>query len=116
MYGASDTTLYGGACIWNMPTMQVSIPFIFSAMASGGNWQLMHDSTFDNLWASITASPDQATQVALFQQTIEYFLDQWVCPGIVKLHQNYAVSDVVGEWTLKDQYNLYGGFAGMKKR
>jgi len=116
MYGASDTTLYGGACIWNMPTMQVSIPFIFSAMHSGGNWQLLHDSTYDALWASITTSPDQATQIANFRATVEYFLDKYVCPGIVKLYQNYAVSDDIGEWTLRFQYNIYGGFAGIKKK
>jgi len=116
MYGASDTSLYGGACIWNMPTMQVSIPFIFSAMHSQGNWQLMHDSTWDALWASITTSPDQETQVSLFQKTVKYFLNQYVCPGIVKLYSYYAVSDEVGEWTLSFQYNIYGGFAGIKKR
>lgn len=116
MYGASDTTLYGGACIWNMPTMQVSIPFIFSAMHSQGNWQLLHDSTWDALWASITTSPDQETQIESFRQTEKYFLDEYICPGIVKLYQNYAVSDEVGEWTLSFQYNIYGGFAGIKKR
>jgi len=116
MYGASDTTLYGGACIWNMPTMQVSIPFIFSAMHSQGNWQLLHDPDFDALWASITQAPNQDTQISLFRQTVEYFLDQYVCPGIVKLYTYYAVSDEVGDWTLRFQYNIYGGFAGMKKK
>jgi ABC-type transport system substrate-binding protein len=116
MYGAQEPSLYGGVCIWNMPTMQVSIPFIFSAMHSQGNWQLMHDSTWDNLWASITLAPDQATQISLFRQTVKYFLDQYICPGIVKLYSYYAVSDQVGDWTLRFQYNIYGGFAGMKKR
>ena len=69
-----------------------------------------------SLWASITTSADQETQVSLFQQTVKYFLDQYVCPGIVKLYQNYAVSDQVGEWTLRFQYNIYGGFAGIKKK
>ena len=116
MYGASDTSFYGSACIWNMPTMQVSTPFLRSAMHSEGNWRLMQDPTFDALWSSITTSPDPATQISTFRQTAEYFLDQWVCPGIVKLYQNYAVSDEVGEWTLRFQYNIYGGFAGIKKR
>jgi peptide/nickel transport system substrate-binding protein len=116
MYGAAEPSLYGAACIWNMPTMQVSIPFIFSAMGSGGNWQLLHDETWDNLWASITLAPDQDTQISLFRETVTYFLDQYICPGIVKLYSNYAVSDEVGEWTLRFQYNIYGGFAGMKKR
>jgi peptide/nickel transport system substrate-binding protein len=116
MYGASDTTLYGGACIWNMPTMQVSIPFIFSAMHSQGNWQLLHDETWDNLWASITQAPDQATQISLFRKTVEYFLDEYICPGIVKLYTYYAVSDTVGDWTLRFQYDLFGGFAGINKK
>ena len=115
MYGAGDASLYGAACIWNMPTMQVSIPFLRSALASTGNWQLLHDTTFDDLWASITLSPDYETQVGLFRDTIEYMLDRYVCPGIVKLYTNYAVSDEIGEWTLRFQYDLYGNFAGIKK-
>jgi len=116
MYGAGDPELYGAACIWNMPTMQVSIPFLFSAMHTGGNWQLMHDATWDALWASITTSADQATQIALFRETVEYFLDQYICPGVVNVYTYYAVSDDIGDWTLSFQYDLYGGFAGIKKK
>lgn len=116
MYGAGEPSLYGGACIWNMPTMQVSIPFLFSAMHTTGNWQLMHDSTWDDMWTSITTYSDQETQIATFRSTVEYFLDQYICPGIVNLYTYYAVSDEVGDWTLSFQYDLYGGFAGMKKK
>ena len=68
------------------------------------------------MWASITTYSDQETQVATFQSTVEYFLDQYICPGIVNLYTYYAVSDEIGEWTLSFQYDLYGGFAGIKKR
>jgi ABC-type transport system substrate-binding protein len=116
MYGGQEPSLYGAACIWNMPTMQVSIPFIFSAMGSGGNWQLMHDSTWDGLWSSITLASDPDEQIARFRETVEYFLDQYICPGIVKLYTYYATSDEVGEWTLRFGYGIYGAYAGMKKK
>jgi len=108
--------LVGTACIWNMPTMQVSIPFLMSAIHSTGNWRLLKDTTWDALWASITTSSDQDTQIDLFRETVEYFLDQYVGPGVVNLYTYYAVSDEIGEWTLRFQYDLFGGFAGIKKK
>jgi ABC-type transport system substrate-binding protein len=108
--------LEGTACIWNMPTMQVSVPFLMSAIHSTDNWRLMQDETWDALWASIATSPDQDTQIELFQQTVEYFLDQYVGPGVVNPYTYYAVSDEIGEWTLRFQYDLWGGFAGIKKK
>jgi peptide/nickel transport system substrate-binding protein len=116
MYGAQDPSLYGAVCSWNMPTMPVSIPFIYSAMHSAGNWQLMHDPTWDAIWASITTSPDQDTQLAKFREAVEYYQDRYMCPGVVNLYTYYAVSDQVGEWTLRYQYDIYGGFAGMIKK
>jgi ABC-type transport system substrate-binding protein len=99
-----------------MPTMQVSVPFLMSAIHSTDNWRLMQDETWDALWASIATSPDQDTQIELFQQTVEYFLDQYVGPGVVNPYTYYAVSDEIGEWTLRFQYDLWGGFAGIKKK
>lgn len=116
MYGAKEPNLYGGACIWNMPTMQVSTPFLFSAMHSTGNWQLLHDPVFDGLWASINTSPSQDMQKEFFQDTIKYFLDQYVCCGIVNLYTYYAVSGDIGDWTLRFQYDLWGGFAGINRK
>ena len=116
MYGGGDASLWGTACIWNMPTMQVSIPFLLSALVSNGNWQLLHDPEFDALWASITQVPDQATQQELFRNTVNYYLDKYVGPGICNLYTYYAVSDDIGDWTLRFQYDLWGGFAGIKKK
>ena len=116
MYGAKDASLYGAACIWNMPTMQVSIPFLLSAIHSNGNWQLLHDPTWDALWASISLSPDQDTQMKLFRQTIESLFTKYVIPGIANIYTYYAVSDDIGDWTLRFQYDLWGGFAGIKKK
>jgi peptide/nickel transport system substrate-binding protein len=116
MYGGGNESLWGSACIWNMPTMQVSVPFLMSAIHTKGNWQLLHDETWDNLWASIGQEPDQQKQAALFRQTAKYMLDKYVCIGIVNLYTHYAVSDKVGDWTLRFQYDLFGGFAGIKKK
>ena len=116
MYGGGDESLWGKACIWNMPTMQNSVPFLLSALVSFGNWQLLHDDEFDALWTSITQVADQDTQKDLFQQTVQYYLDQYVGPGICALYTYYAVSDTIGEWTLRFQYDLWGGFAGIKKK
>ena len=116
MYGAKDPSLYGAACIWNMPTMQVSVPFLFSAINSKGNWQLLHDPTWDALWGSITLDPDQNAQIALFRETIESLFSKYVIPGIANLYTYYAVSDQIGDWTLRFQYDLWGGFAGIKKK
>jgi peptide/nickel transport system substrate-binding protein len=116
MYGAKEPSLYGAACIWNMPTMQVSVPFLLSAIHSGGNWQLLHDPTWDALWASISLSPDQDTQIKLFRQTMESLFSKYVIPGIANIYTYYAVSDKIGDWTLRFQYDLWGGFAGIKKK
>jgi peptide/nickel transport system substrate-binding protein len=116
MYGAKEPSLYGAACIWNMPTMQVSVPFLLSAIHSGGNWQLLHDPTWDALWASISLSPDQDTQIKLFRQTMESLFSKYVIPGIANIYTYYAVSNDIGDWTLRFQYDLWGGFAGIKKK
>jgi peptide/nickel transport system substrate-binding protein len=116
MYGAKEPSLYGAACIWNMPTMQVSVPFLLSAIHSGGNWQLLHDPTWDALWASISLSPDQDTQIKLFRQTMESLFSKYVILGIANIYTYYAVSDKIGDWTLRFQYDLWGGFAGIKKK
>jgi peptide/nickel transport system substrate-binding protein len=108
--------LVGTACIWPMPTMQVSIPFLKSAIHSQGNWRLLKDPTWDNLWASISQSPDPDQQIELFRQTVKYMLDQYVVPGIVNLYTYYAVSDKIGDWTLRFQYDLWGNFAGIKQK
>lgn len=111
-----DPAMTGKVAIWNMPTVQLSVAFLRSAIHSEGNWQLLHDDTFDSLWASVSLSPDQDTQLDLFHQTVEYMLNQYICPGIVNLYSYYAVSDVIGDWTLRFQYDLWGGFAGIKKK
>ena len=116
MYGAKEPSLYGAACIWNMPTMQVSVPFLLSAIHTKGNWQLLHDPTFDDLWASITLEPNQDKQIALFRKTVEYMLNSYVIPGIANIYTYYAVSNIIGDWTLRFQYDLWGGFAGIKKK
>jgi peptide/nickel transport system substrate-binding protein len=116
MMYVQDPAMTGKVAIWNMPTVQLSVAFLMSAIHSQGNWQLLHDPTFDSLWVSITQSPDQATQVDLFQQTVEYMLDQYICPGIVNIYSYYAVSPVIGDWTLRFQYDLWGGFAGIKRK
>jgi ABC-type transport system substrate-binding protein len=116
MMYVQDPAMTGKVAIWNMPTMQVSGAFLWSAIHSQGNWQLLHDATFDDLWASITLSPDQDTQIALFRETVEYMLDQYICPGIVNIYTYYAVSDEIGDWTLRFQYDLWGGFAGIKRK
>jgi ABC-type transport system substrate-binding protein len=108
--------LKGTEAVWNMPTMQVSIPFLKSAIHSQGNWRLLKDPKWDALWASISAEPDPAKQVQLFRQTVEYMLDQYIVPGIVNIPQYYAVSPQIGDWTIRYSYDLWGSFAGMKKK
>ena len=107
--------LAGAVSIWNMPTTRVSIAFIESAHHSTGNWRLLMDTDWDALHASIKTAPGQDQQVDLFRQTVEYFLDEYVSPGIVYLFPYYAVSDVIGEFTLRFQYDLWGNFAGIKQ-
>lgn len=109
-------SLWGTDAIWNMPTMQVSIPFLKSAVHSKGNWRLLKDPTWDALWASISTQPDPNKQIELFRQTIKYMLDQYVVPGIVNIYAYYAVNPKIGDWTLRFQYDLWGGFAGIKKK
>ena len=58
----------------------------------------------------------QNTQIALFQETIEYMLDQYVCPGVVNLYTYYAVGPGVGEWIYRFQYDLFGNFAGIQHK
>jgi peptide/nickel transport system substrate-binding protein len=108
--------LVGTACIWPMPTMQVSIPFLMSAIHSEGNWRLLKDTEWDALHASISQEPDPNKQIELFRQTVEYMLDQYVAEGIVNLWNYYAVSDEIGEFTLRFQYDIWGSFAGIKKK
>jgi peptide/nickel transport system substrate-binding protein len=108
--------LVGTDAIWNMPTMQVSIPFLKSAIHSQGNWRLLKDPKWDALWASISAEPDPAKQMQLFRETVKYMLDQYIVPGIVNIPQYYAVSPQVGDWTIRYSYDLWGSFAGMKKK
>jgi peptide/nickel transport system substrate-binding protein len=108
--------LTGTTCIWPMPTMQVSIPFLKSAVHSAGNWQLLHDPTWDALWASISKEPNPDKQIALFRQTVNYMLEQHVVPGIVNLYSYFAVSDKIGDWTLRFQYDIWGNFAGIKQK
>jgi peptide/nickel transport system substrate-binding protein len=115
MMYVQDPAMTGKVAIWNMPTMQVSVAFLLSAIHSQGNWQLLHDATFDDLWNSISTTPDQETQLALFRQTVEYMLGQYIAPGIVNIYSYYAVSPVIGDWTLRFQYDLWGGFAGIKR-
>ena len=43
-------------------------------------------------------------------------LDQYIVPGIVNLYAHYAVSPEIGDWTLRFQYDLFGSFAGIKKK
>jgi peptide/nickel transport system substrate-binding protein len=116
MMYVQDPAMTGKVAIWNMPTMQVSVPFLLSALHTKGNWQLLHDTAFDALWASVSQNPDQSKQLALFRQTVEYSLNQYICPGIVNIYSYYAVSDVIGDWTLRFQYDLWGGFAGINKK
>jgi peptide/nickel transport system substrate-binding protein len=117
MYQAPlPSDLWGTVAIWNMPTMQVSIPFLMSAIHSKGNWRLLQDPKWDALHASISQAPDPNKQIELFRQTVKYMLDQYVCPGIVNIYSYFAVSDKIGDWTLRFQYDLWGGFAGMKKK
>ncbi len=116
MMYVQDPAMTGKVAIWNMPTMQVSVAFLLSALHSKGNWQLLHDPTFDALWTSISQTPDQAKQLALFRQTAEYMLNQYICPGIVNIYSYYAVSAGIGDWTLRFQYDLWGGFAGIKRK
>ncbi len=108
--------LKGTEAIWNMPTMQVSIPFLKSAIHSQGNWRLLQDPKWDAMWASISAAPDPNKQVELFRQTVEYMLGQYIVPGIVNIPQYYAVSPQMGDWTIRYSYDLWGSFAGMKKK
>jgi hypothetical protein len=96
--------------------MQFSVPFLMSAIHSQGNWRLLQDPVWDALWASISEAPDHDQQIALFRQTVEYFLDEYVCPGVVYLPTYYAVSDKVGECTLSLKYDLWGKFAGIKRK
>ncbi|OGN98601.1 MAG: hypothetical protein A2Y58_05140 [Chloroflexi bacterium RBG_13_51_52] len=116
MMYVQDPAMTGKVAIWNMPTSQVSVAFLKSAIHTTGNWQLLHDAAFDTLWESITQTPDQATQLALFQQTVEYMLDQYIAPGIVNIYSYYAVSSDIGDWTLRFQYDLWGGFAGIQRK
>jgi peptide/nickel transport system substrate-binding protein len=116
MMYVQDPAMTGKVAIWNMPTMQVSVAFLLSALHSKGNWQLLHDPTFDALWGSISTTPDQAKQLSLFRQTAEYMLNQYICPGIVNIYSYYAVSSGIGDWTLRFQYDLWGGFAGIKRK
>jgi peptide/nickel transport system substrate-binding protein len=116
MMYVQDPAMTGKVAIWNMPTVQLSVAFLRSAIHSEGNWQLLHDPEFDSLWASVSLSPDQDTQLDLFHQTVEYMLSQYICPGIVNIYSYYAVSDQIGDWTLRFQYDLWGGFAGIKKK
>jgi peptide/nickel transport system substrate-binding protein len=116
MMYVQDPAMTGKVAIWNMPTMQVSVAFLSSAIYSTGNWQLLHDETFDALWESITLSPDQDTQIDLFRQTAEYMLNQYIAPGIVNIYTYYAVGDEIGDWTLRFQYDIWGGFCGIKRK
>ena len=116
MMYVQDPAMTGKVAIWNMPTVQVSVAFLRSAIHSTGNWQLLHDPVFDGLWGSITTTADQDMQLGLFRQTAEYMLDQYICPGIVNIYSYYAVSDVIGDWTLRFQYDLWGGFAGIQRK
>jgi len=106
----------GAVSIWSMPTTRVSVSFIESAHHSTGNWRLLMDTDWDALLASIKTAPGQDQQLALFRETVEYFLDEYVSPGVVYLFPYYAVSDVIGEFTLQYQYDVWGNFAGIKKR
>lgn len=108
--------LAGTTAVWNMPTTPVSVAFVESAHHSTGNWRLLMDTEWDALHASIKTQPDQTRQMELFRETIEYTLDRYVCPGVVYLYPYYAVSDKIGEFTLRFQYDLWGNFAGIKKR
>jgi ABC-type transport system substrate-binding protein len=116
MYGGGDESIWGAAATWNMPTMQVSIPFLASALVSTGNWQLLHDPEFDALWASITQEPDPEQQIVLFRETVTYFLDKYVVPGVVNIPTYYAVSPDVGEWTIRNSYDIGGALQGIKKK
>jgi peptide/nickel transport system substrate-binding protein len=116
MYGGGDAAIWGDAATWNMPTMQVSIPFLSSALVSTGNWQLLHDPDFDALWGSITKEPDPQKQIALFRDTVEYFLNQYVVPGVVNIPTYYAVGPGVGDWTIRNSYDIGGALAGIKKQ
>jgi peptide/nickel transport system substrate-binding protein len=116
MMYVQDPAMTGKVAIWNMPTVQVSVSFLWSAIHSLGNWQLLHDAAFDALWGSISQTPDQDTQLDLFRQTAEYMLDQYICPGIENIYSYYGVSDVIGDWTLRFQYDLWGGFAGIERK
>jgi peptide/nickel transport system substrate-binding protein len=116
MMYVQDPAMTGKVAIWNMPTVQLSVAFLWSAIHSQGNWQLLHDPEFDSLWGSISQTPDQDTQIILFRQTAQYMLDKYICPGIVNIYSYYAVSDQIGDWTLRFQYDLWGGFAGIKKK
>jgi len=108
--------LVGTDSIWNMPTMQVSVPFLKSAIHSAGNWRLLKDTKWDTMWASISMEPDPEKQIELFRQTVEYMLDQYIVPGIVNIPTYYAIGIDVGEWTVRYSYDLWGSFAGMKKK
>ena len=74
------------------------------------------DTEWDALYQTIKTVPDQDDQLANFQATVEYTLDEYVCPGVVYLNPYYAVSDIVGEFTLEKQYDLWGNLAGVKHR
>jgi len=107
--------LAGALSVWNMPTRPVSLPFLESAHGSTGNWRLLLDTEWDALYTSIKTAPDQEDQLALFRETVEWTLEAYVCPGIVYLSPYFAVSDIVGEFTLEKQYDLWGNLAGVKQ-
>jgi peptide/nickel transport system substrate-binding protein len=108
--------LKGTVAIWPMPTMQVSIPFLMSAIHSKGNWRLLQDANWDALHASISQSPDPDEQIRLFRETVEYMLGQYIAPGIVNIYSYYAVSHVIGDWQYRFQYDLWGNFCGIKHK
>lgn len=117
MYAAPyPPELAGTVSIWNMPTVQVSIAFLKSAIQSKGNWRLLQDTTWDALWASISQEPKPDKQIELFRQTVKYMLDQYIAPGIVNIYAYYAVSNKIGDWTLRFQYDIWGNFAGIKQK
>lgn len=108
--------LAGTCAVWNMPTTRMPVAFVESAHYSTGNWRLLMDTVWDELHDSIKMATDQETQLDLFRQSVEYTLDQYVCPGVVYLPPYYAVGDNIGEFVLRYQYDLWGNFAGIQKR
>jgi ABC-type transport system substrate-binding protein len=111
-----DPGIVGTAWVWPMPTMPVSVPYLLSAYHSKGNWRLLNDPKWDALYESIGKEPDLGKRITAFRNTINYVHDQYVALGIVNLGAQYAVSDKVGEWELRSQYDIWGDYVGMQRK